>query len=145
MTAKGKFFWSVVAGLVLGLGAILLLESRASEQMLKGQNGYTKPAVEGTDYMGLASVQRARVQSDASGNLTWTYPVAFPNGSIPIIAALPEGGTSVLTNIQIVGTPTNTSTTFKVLQPSGLTILGLQVLGPATGIQAYLHVFAVVP
>lgn len=90
-------------------------------------------------------VQAVRAQTDASGNYTWTYSTAFGGGVVPICSAIPEGGTTIPLNVQIVGTPSNTSVTFKVLSLPSTSVLGIAVLGAPAGAQAYLHLTAAAP
>lgn len=92
----------------------------------------------------LKDIQTARVQTDASGNYTWTYPVAFNGGSVPRISALVETSSGTVPyNVQIVGTPTATSTVLKVLSSPTLTVLGINVLGSSVGTQSYLDLMAI--
>lgn len=94
----------------------------------------------------ILSIQRARAQTDASGNYTWTYPVAYGSGVIPVISALSEtASTSIPQGVQIIGVPTNTSCVFKVLNLPATSVLGITVIGVPTGAQAYLHITAQLP
>lgn len=101
------------------------------------------PGAAGAD--GALSIRRARIQTDASGNLTWTYSTAFAGGVVPIISVVPEGGSTVPLNVQIVGTPSNTSVTFKVLSLPSTSVLSIVVLGAPTGTQAVLDLMAIAP
>jgi len=93
-----------------------------------------------------ALVQRARVQTDASGNYTWVYPAAFPAGVIPLISALSESASSVIPQgVQIVGVPTNTQCVFKVINLPSTSVLSIVVLGAPGGAQAWLHLTATSP
>lgn len=98
-----------------------------------------------TNKPSITTIQRVRAQTDASGNYTWTYPSAYGSGVVPIISVVAEGGSTVPLNVQIVGVPSNTSVTFKVLSLPSTSILGIVVLGAPAGAQAYLHVTAVAP
>lgn len=98
-----------------------------------------------SDVAGVTEIQKSRAQTDASGNYTWTYPSAYGGGIVPIIGVVPEGGSTVPLNVQIVGTPTNTAVTFKVLSLPNISILGIATLGAPTGTQAYLHMTAIAP
>lgn len=107
--------------------------------MVAYTNNYTdllgKPAI-GT------VIQSTRAQTDASGNLTWTYPNAYAGGVVPHISVVGEGGSTVPLNFQIVGVPTNTSVTIKVISLPSTSVLGIAVLGAPTGTQAYVHIYA---
>jgi hypothetical protein len=86
--------------------------------------------------------QRVRVQTDGSGNYTWTYPTAFPSGVVPVIGVVVEGGGTIPLNAQINGTQTNTSCTIKVLSLPSTSVLGIAVLGVPAGTQAYIDLTA---
>ena len=94
----------------------------------------------------IQAIQRLRVQTDASGNYTWTYPTAYPSGVVPVISAVSESASSTVPQgVQIVGVPTNTSATFKVINLPSTSVLGIVVLGAPTAAQAYIHITAVAP
>lgn len=97
------------------------------------------------DVSGLSVIQKSRAQTNGTGDYTWSYPNAYGSGIVPIISVVPEGGSSVPLNVQIVGTPTNTSCTFKVLSLPSTSVLSIVVLGAPTGTQAYLHMTAIAP
>ena len=91
-------------------------------------------------------IQRLRVQTDASGNYTWTYPVGYPTGVVPVITAVSESASSTVPQgVQIVGTPTNTQATFKVINLPSTTVAGIVVLGAPVAAQAYIHITAIGP
>jgi hypothetical protein len=102
-------------------------------------------AADKTQLTALPSIQRLRVQTDASGNYTWTYGTAFPGGIVPVIGVVAEGGSTVPLNVQTVGAPTNTSVVFKVLSLPSTSVLSVVVLGAPTGTQAYLDLTAMSP
>lgn len=88
-------------------------------------------------------VQNGSVTTDASGNVTWTYPVAYPIGVVPNCSCLPTGATTTNLNVQKVSA-TNTSITFKVWSLPQTSILGIVVLGaPAAGASISCDVLAV--
>lgn len=92
------------------------------------------------------AIQRVRVQTDSSGNYTWTYPSAYPSGVVPVISCLTESASSTVPQgVQIVGVPTNTSCTFKVINLPSTSVLSVVVLGAPAGAQAYLHLTAIAP
>lgn len=94
----------------------------------------------------IQTIQRARVQTDASGNYTWTYPVAYGAGVVPVISAISESASSTVPQgVQIVGVPTNTSATFKVINLPSTSVLSIVVLGAPTAAQAYIHLTAIAP
>lgn len=94
----------------------------------------------------IQTIQRTRVQTDASGNYTWVYPVAYPIGVIPVITAVSESSSSTVPQgVQIVGVPTNISATFKVINLPSTSVLSIVVLGAPTAAQAYIHLTAVAP
>lgn len=88
----------------------------------------------------LPVIQRVRVQTDSSGNYTWTYPVAYGAGVVPVVSAISESASSTVPQgVQIVGVPTNTACVFKVINLPSTSVLSIVVLGAPTGAQAYLH------
>lgn len=91
------------------------------------------------------TIQRLRVQTDASGNYTWTLPTPYGAGVIPVVSAVAENAsTSTPFNVQITSV-SNTSVTVKVLRSSTVSVLGILVLGEPVGAQAYVHLMAVAP
>lgn len=84
---------------------------------------------------------RARVQTDGSGNYTWTYPSSF--ASAPNVQATVEAPSgSVLYSVQLVGAPSTTQATFKVISSPTTSILGIVVVGQPVGAQAYINISA---
>lgn len=85
----------------------------------------------------------------SSGRVTWTYPVAYGAGVVPVIQAVavkPSGSTASY-NTQIYTDPTNTSVTVEVqVVPNTITgILGLiGVITPAPA-GTKVHIIAKAP
>lgn len=85
----------------------------------------------------------------ASSTYTWTYPTAFGAGVVPIVQGIvqvPNGNTDLF-NVQVLGTPTNTSCQFQINRVSaGLlgVLLGALSINP-TPIAATLHMIALEP
>ena len=85
----------------------------------------------------------------AATTYTWTYPVAFGAGVVPVcnaIVQVPNGNTDLF-NVQVLGLPTNTQCTFQINRVSaGLLalLLGALSLNP-TPIAATLHMIALEP
>ncbi len=80
-----------------------------------------------------AEAPRTAILSYTGSDLTWTYPTAFGSGTTPIIEALASNGTAsstALYNVQIVGTPTNTSCVFRVntTPTNSISLVGLLTL-----------------
>lgn len=85
----------------------------------------------------------------AATTYTWTYPTAFGAGVVPIVSAIvqvPNGNTDLF-NVQVMGTPTNTSCVFQINRvSSGLISLALGALSiNPTPIAATLHMIALEP
>jgi hypothetical protein len=85
----------------------------------------------------------------AASTYTWTYPVAFNVGTVPIVSAIVQvySGNQDLFNVQVVGTPTATQCTFQINRVSaGLLalLLGALSLNP-TPVAATLHMIALEP
>lgn len=85
----------------------------------------------------------------AASTYTWTYPVAFGAGVVPICNAIVQvsAGNQDLFNVQLSGVPTNTQCTFQINRISaGLLalLLGALSLNP-TPVAATLHMIALEP
>jgi len=99
------------------------------------------------DHVHASKTRRSRLQTASNGTLTWTYPVAFDAGVVPQIMAIVEtaDGVTDVVNVQIEGTPTNTSAKIRVnrTQQSVVSLLGLTILSvPASvGVQ-WVHLSA---
>lgn len=79
----------------------------------------------------------AKMVTNSSGALTWTYPAACQNGNVPEILALAEGPSPVAgvsVNVQTVGTPGTSSASFQVTKQTATTVslLGLTIAVTAT-------------
>lgn len=77
------------------------------------------------------TVQRAIVTYPGS-DYTWTYPVPFEAGVVPVIEAVAVGpaASNALFNVQLVGDPTNTSAKFRVntIPAASINLVGLLTL-----------------
>lgn len=85
----------------------------------------------------------------AATTYTWSYPVPFGTGVIPVVSAIVQvaAGNQDLYNVQVMGTPTNTQCTFQINRvSSGLLALltGALSINP-TPIAATLHMIALEP
>lgn len=92
----------------------------------------------------IQAIQRTRVQTNSSGAYTWTFPVAYGAGVIPIISLDIEDGSAAIWNSQLTAV-SNTSATIQLAKSTAVTILGISVLGVAATPQAYVHLTAVAP
>lgn len=92
-----------------------------------------------------SKARKQRVTSVSTATYTWTYPVAFGAGVIPICSGTaedPANSANDSYNIQVVGTPTNTSCVFRIIR----TTLALGILGfNATPGTINLHLLALEP
>lgn len=93
----------------------------------------------------LVQVQRLRVQTDSSGNYTWTYPTAYGSGIVPVVTVVAEGSGSTLVNAQLVGAPTNTSAVIKVMNIPTVNLLSTLLAQGPVGAQAYIDLTVVAP
>lgn len=82
-----------------------------------------------------ALTPRRAIITYGGADFTWTYPTAFPAGTVPIIAGLAVGPTTgaqanTLFNVQLVGDPTNTSCKIRVnnVPASTISLLGLTTI-----------------
>lgn len=115
-----------------------------------GANGLMTPnEALAVNLRGGAEVQRIRVATNASGLYTWTYPIPFAPGVVPVIECScegpdPQNGTVV--NVQIEGIPTNTSCKIRVNRSTTtIQVLGISVLSLATSVATIIHATARTP
>lgn len=80
----------------------------------------------------IPSTESGTVTTDSSGNVTWTYPTAYPAGTVPKCSCLPHGTTATNVTAQWISA-TNTSVTFKVWSLPQTSVLGIVVLGAPAG------------
>lgn len=98
---------------------------------------------------GALSIQRQRVATASTGLYTWTYPIAYGAGVVPIIQANcegpdPQNGTVV--NAQLEGTPTNTSCKIRVSRSTTtVQVLGINVLSLVASVATTIHLTATAP
>lgn len=82
--------------------------------------------------------QRIRVQTDATGAYTWTFPTPYAAGSVPVIEIVAEGavGSTDVVNVQTSGPPSNTQVTVRVTRTvqSVVSLLGLTILSVPTSV-----------
>lgn len=95
------------------------------------------------------TTQRQRVQVNSSGLYTWTYPVAYGSGVVPVIELMAEGpdpqAGSVI-SVQLEGVPTNTACKVRVSRSTTtIQVLGINVLSLASGVATYVHMTARLP
>lgn len=74
-----------------------------------------------------ALVTQRAVLTYAGADLTWTYPVPYAAGVVPVIGAVVAGTSTAMLNVQIVGDPTNTSCKFRVnsIAAASVSLVGL--------------------
>lgn len=96
-----------------------------------------------------SKARKAIVNVGAVATYTWTYPVAFPAGVVPVCNAIAQvaSGTTDLFNAQIIGTPTNTKCTFQINRVSSglLSLLGGALSVNPTPAAITLHMTALEP
>jgi hypothetical protein len=94
--------------------------------------------------------RKSRVTGVTTATYAWTYPTAFGAGVVPIVNAIVEDPANVASdsyNVEVVGVPTNTGCTFRIIrQSAGLLALltGALSLNPAPG-TVNLHLTAFEP
>lgn len=93
-------------------------------------------------------LEQAQRQTTASTGLyTWTYPVAYGAGVVPVIECCcegpdPQGGVTV--NAQVEGTPTNTSCKIRVTRVAStvVALIGLTILAVSASSATVVHLVA---
>lgn len=88
--------------------------------------------------------QCTRVQTNASGSYTWTFPTAYANGVIPNVHIDVEDGAGSIWSSSITAI-SNTSVSIQLTRTTMATILGVNVLSVAPTPQAYVHIIAMIP
>lgn len=88
----------------------------------------------------IPSLQSTRIQTNSTGDYTWTFPTAF--GSAPNVIATVETGTTTNSfNVQIVSRST-TSVVVKVYSTVPTNVLGSLLGAAPVAAQAYVHLMA---
>lgn len=97
-----------------------------------------------------SKARKARMTSAADGTITWTFNPPFTAGTTPIVVAIAETAVGVtdVVNVQIEGTPTNTSAKLRVNRtqrstPALINITVLQVM--ASPGETLVHAVALEP
>lgn len=108
-------------------------------------------AVPGPDGTPGTTFQSAMLTTATDGTLTWTYPVAYGVGVVPIvwgIAQGPDPTAGAVFSLQLQGAPTNTSAKFQLSRSNAavVALIGLTVLSiPASPGATVVTVFAKAP
>lgn len=90
-------------------------------------------------------VQRIRVQTNASGVYTWTFPTAFPASTTPVVTVVAEDATSnAMTSAQITSI-SNTTVTVQVNQIAQVTLLSTLLGTGPVAVQKFVDITAVKP
>lgn len=84
------------------------------------------------------AVQFVRQQTDALGVLTWTFPVAYADGVVPVIGCAVEGCDEAVWSTQIIAIDNKGAAV-------RLTKMSAVVFGPLADPQAYVHLTAIAP
>lgn len=97
-----------------------------------------------------ATFQEAILTTAMDGTVTWTYPVAYGAGVVPVVTGLAVGtaGSTDVINVQLDGNPTNTAAKFRVTRTalSVVALLGLTILSvPASVGATKIHALARLP
>lgn len=98
-----------------------------------------------------SKARKIRAQSDTSGLLVWTFDPPFAAGVVPRVVAVAETSGPAVTdvvNVQVEGTPTNTSCNLRVnrTQRSVANLLGLTILSiPSSVGVTWVHALALEP
>lgn len=111
--------------------------------------GTTSPYAR-ADHTHASKVRKQRVTGVNATTFVWTYPSPFSTGAIPIVQGIaedPANSTIDSYNVQVVGAPTATQATFRIIrQTSGLFGLLAGAIGfNATPGNINLHLIALEP
>lgn len=91
------------------------------------------------DHTHASKARKQRVTGIKTSTYTWVYPTPFDAGVVPIpnaIAGDPSNNANDCYNVQIVGTPSNTQCTFRIVrQSTGLLslLIGALSINPTPG------------
>lgn len=93
----------------------------------------------------IQAIQRIRAQTDTSGVYTWTFPVAYGAGVVPVVSAVAEGTNASIWNAQITSS-SNTSAVIQVNRSTtAVQVLGINVLSLQSNPQTFVDLQAVAP
>lgn len=129
------------SALSAGLSGKFNMPSGSVSEYLRGDGSRaTFPAIPSA-----VTINRARITTASDGTYTWTYPIACPSGTVPVLQMTPEGSASITYNTVIVGVPTNTSASIKITQVTDVVVLTIHVLGIAPATATVVHLTAICP
>lgn len=97
-----------------------------------------------------SKARKVRAQSDTAGALVWTFDPPFAAGVVPRVVAVAETamGVTDVVNVQVEGTPTNTTCNLRVnrTQRTVASLLGLTILSiPSSVGIMWVHAVALEP
>ncbi len=110
----------------------------------------TSPLYALANHTHASKARKARMPCAADGSLSWAFDPPFAAGVVPRVVAIAEtavGVTDVI-NVQVEGTPSNTSASLRVTrtQRSAVSLLGLTILSiPASVGATWVHAVALEP
>jgi hypothetical protein len=87
-----------------------------------------------------ASIQRAIVTAGTDGTYVWTYPTAYPAGTVPIGSADVQDASADTITVKITAI-TNTAMTVKATKP----VLVLTLLNAQAAASVKLHLMVMAP
>ena len=97
-----------------------------------------------------SKARKIRAQCAPDGSLVWTFTPPFASGVVPRVVAVAEtaNGVTDVVNVQVEGTPTNTTANLRVnrTQRSVVSLLGLTILSiPSSVGVMWIHAVALEP
>lgn len=133
MSIFGTFFDTALEARMTAVEAAMPIASTATPAGIADAGAVgtvpSKFSIEG--HVHPSKLRKERVACSAA-TLTWIYPTPFDAGVVPIVNGIAETtvGVTDLYNIQIDGTPTNTSCKFRITryQQSVVALIGLTIL-----------------
>lgn len=143
--SDGRLAMSDQIAAVMPQPATIKPPSVADSGQAGGQPEYAR-----ADHTHASKARKQRVTGINTSTFTWTFPVPFDTGVVPIcngIAEDPSNTASDCYNVQIVGPVTNTRVTFRIVrQSTGLLslLLGALSINPNPG-TINLHCSALEP
>lgn len=92
----------------------------------------------------LSKIQKIRIQTDASGCLSWLFPAPLTSDKVPVIQVTVEPYLDDIDDFffKKIMMVNNTGCCIKVYKSSPVLVKGVNCLGAPIGYQCYLHIIA---
>jgi hypothetical protein len=122
-----------------------IVSATCTDCTMNGTSAFTSPST--LDGIPLKASQTLRTNTTAGGTYTWTYPVAWGAGVVPVCQVTAENAAAStdIVNAQMDGPATNTQAKVKITRTSVVTILSINVLGLAANTATPINITCFTP